>query len=387
MKIKELNKDAKIFVAGHRGLVGSAIYRNLREKGYTNILTRSRQELDLVKCDEVAEFFLEEQPEYVFVAAAKVGGIKANDDYRAGFIYENLMIQTNLIHHSYQFGVKKLIFLGSTCIYPKISPQPIREEYLMRGPLEYTNEPYAVAKIAGLKMCESYNLQYGTNFITVMPPSLYGPGDNFNLETSHVLPALIRKMHLGKALEENNWRAIRNDLKIRPIEGVTGDQGKGEILAVLKNYGVIKEIPESKPATGRVFIEIWGTGRPLREFLWSDDLADACVYLMETCNFSDILALREKETDKAEGITNTHINIGTGNEVSIAELAWMVKEHVGFGGSLVFNPDKPEGTLRKLSDISRLKALGWRHKVELEEGIGKFYAAYLKSVEVLVDSV
>lgn len=381
-----MEKNAKIFVAGHRGLVGSGILRNLKRKGFTNIITRTHQELDLIKCDKVAEFFREEQPEYVFLAAAKVGGIIANDNYRADFIYENLMIQTNVIHHCYLFGVKKLIFLGSTCIYPKVCPQPIREEYLMRGPLEYTNEPYAVAKLAGFKMCESYNLQYGTNFLSVMPSSLYGPGDNFNLETSHVLPALIRKMHLGKALKRNHWRSIRNDLNTRPIDEVTGNSEKREILAVLEKYGIISK-SQDWSTNSEVAIEIWGTGEPLREFLWSDDLADACVYLMDRCDFSDVLDIRMKEQDIAPGITNTHINIGTGTDISIAQLSRVVQQSIDYKGELFFNADKPDGTMKKLSDTSRLQALGWQHQVELEEGVGRLYDWYLRSVEVLVDTV
>lgn len=381
-----MEKNAKIFVAGHRGLVGSAILRNLEEKGFTNTITRTHQELDLTKCDKVAEFFLQEQPEYVFLAAAKVGGIIANDNYRADFIYENLMIQTNIIHHCYLFGVKKLMFLGSTCIYPKVCKQPIREEYLMTGPLEFTNEPYAIAKLAGFKMCESYNLQYGTNFLSVMPSSLYGPGDNFNLETSHVLPALIRKMHLGKALKRNHWRTIRNDLNTRPIEGVTGKSEKREILAVLEKYGIINKSQEST-TNSEVAIEIWGTGKPLREFLWSDDLADACVYLMDSCDFSDVLDIRMKEQDIAAGITNTHINIGTGTEISIAQLSRVVQQSIDYRGELFFNENKPDGTMKKLSDTSRLQALGWQHEVELEEGVSRLYDWYLRSVEVLVDTV
>lgn len=386
-KIYKMEKNAKIFVAGHRGLVGSAILRNLKQKGFINIITRTRQELDLTKCDRVAEFFLEHQPEYVFLAAAKVGGIIANDNYRADFIYENLMIQTNIIHHSYLFKVKKLMFLGSTCIYPKVCPQPIKEEYLMRGPLEYTNEPYAIAKLAGFKMCESYNLQYGTNFLSVMPSSLYGPGDNFNLETSHVLPALIRKMHLGKVLKQDDWRSVRSDLNTRPIEGVTGNNERHEILKVLKKYGVIAKFQEPWSIESETFLEIWGTGKPLREFMWSDDLADACVYLMNNCNFSDVLDIRRSEKNIAQGITNTHINIGTGIDISIAELASIVQKSIEFKGELFFNSDKPDGTMKKLSDTSRLQALGWRHKVGLQEGVNRLYQWYLKSIEMLVDTV
>lgn len=347
-----MNKDSKIYVAGHRGLVGSAILENLENKGYTNIVYRTHKELDLSNQVDVAQFFREEQPEYVILAAAKVGGIVANNIYRADFIYENMMIQNNVIHQSYVHGVKKLLFLGSTCIYPKNAPQPMKEEYLLTDILEYTNEPYAIAKIAGIKMCESYNLQYNTNFISVMPTNLYGPNDNFDLEKSHVLPALIRKIHLAKQLNEGNYEAVIEDIKVDTIE---------EAKAYLKNFGV----DESS-------VEIWGSGKPMREFLWSKDMADACVFIMENRDFKDTYALNQKE------IRNTHINIGTGKEISIKALAETIKSEIGFKGELVFNTDKPDGTMRKLTDVSKLNALGWKHKIELEEGIRKIYQWYVK---------
>lgn len=377
-----MEKTSKIYVAGHRGLVGSAIHNNLLKKNFTNIITRTHNELDLTDTRAVSAFFQEEKPEYVFLAAAKVGGIVANNIYRADFIYENLMIQNNVIHQSYLSGVKKLMFLGSTCIYPKDCPQPIKEEYLLTGPLEYTNEPYAIAKIAGIKMCESYNLQYGTNFISVMPTNLYGPRDNFNLETSHVLPALIRKIHLGKALEEGDWEAVADDLNRRPIEGVDGSQGKKEILRVLENYGIRlynNEWNSPEGSLNAVTIEIWGSGQPRREFLWSEEMADACVFLMENRNFNDIISLI-KEQNVSEEVRNTHINIGSGREISISHLAEIVKVIVKFKGELVFNTEKPDGAPRKLTDVSKLRALGWNHNIELDEGIFRFYKWYRSSI-------
>ena len=359
-----MKKDSKIYVAGHRGLVGSAIVRNLKEKGYTNLIMRTHKELDLTDQQAVADFFEKEKPEFVILAAAKVGGIVANNTYRADFIYENLQIQNNVIHQSYLNEVKKLLFLGSTCIYPKNAPQPLKEEYLLTSELEYTNEPYAIAKIAGIKMCESYNLQYGTNFISVMPTNLYGENDNFDLETSHVLPALIRKIHLGKSLEEDNWEAIRKDLDKRPIEGIDGSASKKAILNILKKYGI-------KLLSNAVSIEIWGSGKPRREFLYSDDMADACVYLMENRDFKDTYAPNQKE------IRNTHINIGTGEDISIKDLAYLIKEIVGFRGEFYFNTSKPDGTMVKLTDSSKLHTLGWKHKVELKEGIKRIYQWYI----------
>lgn len=346
-----MNKDAKIYVAGHRGLVGSAIVKSLKDAGYTNFVTRTHAELDLTDQVSVASFFEQEKPEYVFLAAAKVGGIIANNTYRADFIYENLAIQNNIIHQSYLHGVKKLLFLGSTCIYPRECPQPMKEDSLLTSPLEYTNEPYAIAKIAGIKLCESYNLQYGTNFISVMPTNLYGPGDNFDLEKSHVLPAMVRKMHLAKLMESGDMQAVMADLQV---------SSEDEVLTILEKFGVTAKS-----------VQIWGTGKPLREFLWSEDMAAACVYLMENRDFVDTYEVGIKE------VRNTHINIGTGKEVSIAGLAELVRQSVGFGGELVFDTSKPDGTLRKLTDVSKLHGLGWRHQVDLEDGVKRLYAWYL----------
>ena len=332
-----MTKNSKIYIAGHRGLVGSAIVKNLESKGYTNLLYRTHTELDLTDQNAVAEFFASVKPEYVILAAAKVGGIVANNTYRADFIYENLAIQNNVIHQSYLNNVEKLLFLGSTCIYPKNAPQPMREDSLLTSELEYTNEPYAIAKIAGIKMCESYNIQYGTNFISVMPTNLYGPNDNFDLETSHVLPALLRKMHEAK----------------------------------------LNNTPQ---------VEIWGSGKPRREFLYSEDMADACVFLLESRDFRDTYKIKRSEggacsleTLKSIEIKNTHINIGTGIDISIKELAETIKTIVGYEGELYFNDTKPDGTMVKLTDPSKLHSLGWKHKVELEDGIRIMYEWYLKN--------
>lgn len=368
-----MNKNSKIYVAGHLGLVGSALWKNLQSKGYTNLIGRTIQELDLMDTHAVNDFFEQEKPEYVILAAAKVGGIVANNTYRGQFIYENLMIQNNVIHAAYLNQVKKLLFLGSTCIYPRDAPQPMPEDCLLTAPLEYTNEPYAIAKIAGIKLCESYNLQYGTNFISVMPTNLYGPNDNFDLEKSHVLPAMLRKMHLGKCLEENNWNAIREDLNKRPIESISGANTNDEIQAILSKYGISIAPSTTRPI---VSVEIWGTGVPMREFLWSEEMADACVFLMENIDFKD--AIRANSSSIRE-IRNSHINIGTGKEVSIGQLANLIKEKIGFSGELVFNTSKPDGTLRKLTDPSKLHALGWHHQIEIGEGVEKLYAWYLKS--------
>ncbi len=304
-----MNVDSKIYVAGHKGLVGSAITRRLRELGYTNLVKRTIEQLDLRNRQAVEGFFALEKPEYVFLAAAKVGGIYANNTFPAEFIYDNLAIEMNVIHTAYQQVVKKLLFLGSSCIYPKFAPQPLKEEYLLTGELEPTNEPYAIAKIAGIKMCNAYNRQYGTNFISVMPTNLYGPNDNFDLTTSHVLPALIRKFHEAK----------------------------------------VENSPE---------VEVWGTGEPKRELLYVDDLADACIFLMKKYNHQDI---------------GLFVNIGTGEDLSIKQLAEMIKDIVGYNGAIKFNPDKPDGTPRKLLDVSKMKLLGWEAKISLEEGLRKTY--------------
>lgn len=372
-----MDKNAKIYIAGHTGLVGSALHRNLLKKGYNRIVGKTIEELDLMDAEAVAQFFKEEKPEYVFLAAAKVGGIVANNIYRGQFIYENLMIQNNIIHQSYLNGVKKLLFLGSSCIYPKNCPQPMKEKYLLTGPLEYTNEPYAIAKIAGIKLCESYNIQYGTNFISVMPTNLYGPNDNYNLEKSHVLPALIRKMHLGKCLINNDWKAIRNDFNKRPVEGVNGSSTEIEIAEKLEKYGIIRYSSIDTP----VMVQLWGTGAPKREFLFSDDLANALIFLMENIDFWDIVKLSKEEiTDRNRKteIRNTHINIGTGTDLSIKELALMVKELVSFDGLIQWDNSKPDGTFQKLLSVKKLNKLGWTHKITLKEGIKKIYGEYVK---------
>ncbi|MDA3880955.1 MAG: GDP-L-fucose synthase [Prolixibacteraceae bacterium] len=374
-----MEKHSKIYVAGHRGLVGSALWLTLQRKGYTNLIGLKIDELNLMDASAVNAFFEEEKPEYVILAAAKVGGIVANNTYRGQFIYENLMIQNNVIHHAYLHGVKKLLFLGSTCIYPREAPQPMPEDSLLTSPLEYTNEPYAIAKIAGIKMCESYNLQYGTNFLSVMPTNLYGPNDNFNLETSHVLPALIRKIHLGKCLEENNWVAIKADLNKRPIESIDGNASKESILEKLSKYG-ISQSQRSNSHSRSISVEIWGSGAPMREFLWSEEMAEACVYVMENVNFSDVTP--QPTTDNQQPTTeirNTHINIGTGREVSIRQIAKLIREKVGFKGELQFNTSKPDGTMKKLTDPSKIHALGWHHKIEIDEGVEKLYNWYTKN--------
>ena len=324
---------------------------------------RSHKELDLLDGAAVKQFFDEEQPEYVILAAAHVGGIMANSIYRADFIYRNLQIQQNVIGESFRHHVKKLLFLGSTCIYPRDAEQPMREEVLLTSPLEYTNEPYAIAKIAGLKMCESFNLQYGTNYIAVMPTNLYGPNDNFHLERSHVLPAMVRKIHLGKCLIEGNWDAVRRDLALRPVEGVGGDASQEEITGILAKYGIHPDR-----------VELWGTGKPLREFLWSEEMADACVYIMERVDFKDTFQEGDKE------IRNCHINIGTGKELTIAELAQLIVKETGYTGQVVFNPEKPDGTMRKLTDVSKLHNLGWHHKIEIDEGVHRMYRWYLENL-------
>ena len=358
-----LKQTSKIYVAGHCGLVGSAIWNNLRQRGYTNLIGRTHKELDLLDPTAVRRFFNEEQPEAVVLAAAHVGGIMANLQYRADFIYQNLQIQQNVIGESFRHGVKKLLFLGSTCIYPRMAPQPMTEEALLTSPLEYTNEPYAIAKIAGLKLCESFNLQYGTNYIAVMPTNLYGPNDNFHLENSHVLPAMMRKLHLAHCLETDDWDAVRNDLNLRPVEGVNGNATPTEILHTLARYGI-------KPQS----VTLWGTGTPLREFLWSEDMADASVHVLLNVDFKDTYSPTDQE------VRNCHINVGTGVEISIKQVAEKIKDAVGFSGRLCWDASKPDGTPRKLTDVSKLHNLGWRHRIDIDEGIALLCQWYRKGI-------
>ncbi len=367
-----MNKDSKIYVAGHTGLVGSALVKKLLGKGYKNLVFTPHSDCDLTDYECVTDFFEKEKPDIVFLAAAKVGGIVANNTYRADFIYQNLQIQNNIIHLSYSNGAEKLIFLGSSCIYPKNSPQPMKEEYLLTSELEYTNEPYATAKIAGIKMIESYNLQYGTNFLAVMPTNLYGYNDNFDLEKSHVLPALIRKMHLAKALSENNFDIIRKDLTKMPIENICGSNSEKEIINVLKKYGITEN-----------GVTLWGSGNPRREFLHADDLADAVVFIAENVDFKDILK-NDYGIEKPDfpftckEIRNTHINIGTGKDISIKELAEIIKnEIVKFNGNLIWDKNKPDGTYRKLLDVSKLHSLGWKEKTDFLSGIKAVYKNYV----------
>ena len=388
-----LDKNSKIYVAGHHGLVGSAIWNNLKQRGYENLVGRTHQELDLTDQVAVRQFFDQERPDAVVLAAAFVGGIMANSLYRADFIMQNMKMQCNVISESYIHGVKKLLFLGSTCIYPKNAPQPMKEEALLTSPLEYTNEEYAIAKIAGLKMCESYNLQYGTNYIAVMPTNLYGPNDNFHLENSHVMPAMMRKIYLAKLIHEANWESIRQDLDIRPVEGINGSSQEPSILNVLSKYG----IQDNK-------VILWGTGKPLREFLWSEDMADASVHVLLNVNFSDIIGIEKYSSvhygASADGtvdrnhsagrggaipklgeIRNCHINVGTGKELTIRELSQQVAKTVGFEGTIEFDASKPDGTMRKLIDVSKLHRLGWKHKVEIEDGVQKLFEWYQASLK------
>lgn len=383
-----LDKNSKIYVAGHRGLVGSAIWNNLLSRGYQNLVGRSHSELDLTDQLAVRRFFDEERPDAVVLAAAFVGGIMANSLYRADFIMMNMKIQCNVISEAYAHGVRKLLFLGSTCIYPKNAPQPMTEDCLLTSPLEYTNEEYAIAKIAGLKMCESYNLQYGTDYIAVMPTNLYGPNDNFHLENSHVMPAMMRKVYLSKLIHDGAWDSIARDMDRRPVEGVSGSSSREEILAVLSRYGI-----EDNRVT------LWGTGTPLREFLWSEDMADASVHVLLNVSFSDIIGVERyssvhygASTDGAVDrnhsagrggaipslgeIRNCHINVGTGKELTIRELSQLVVDAVGFEGEVFFDATKPDGTPRKLIDVSKLHSLGWTHSVEIGEGVRKLFEWY-----------
>ncbi len=399
-----LDKSAKIYVAGHNGLVGSAIWNNLKARGYNNLVGRSHKELDLTDQYAVKKFFDEEQPDAVVLAAAFVGGIMANMLYRADFIMMNMKIQCNVISEAYAHGVQKLLFLGSTCIYPKNAPQPMKEDCLLTSPLEYTNEEYAIAKIAGLKMCESYNLQYGTNYIAVMPTNLYGPNDNFHLENSHVMPAMMRKVYLAKLIHDGAWDKIRRDLTIRPVGAnlkengdqvryvIDGNSDEALIRKILAWYG----IEDNK-------VTLWGTGKPFREFLWSEDMADASVHVLLNVDFKDIIGIEKYSSVyygvAADGVVdrnhstgrggyipslgeirNCHINVGTGKELTIRELSELVVKAVGFEGEVAFDASKPDGTMRKLIDVSKLHSLGWTHKVEIEDGVQKLFDWYKESL-------
>ena len=387
-----LDKNSKIYVAGHNGLVGSAIWKNLELRGYHNLVGRTHKELDLTDQYAVEQFFDQEKPDAVVLAAAFVGGIMANSLYRADFIMQNMKMQCNVIGNAYSHGVKKLLFLGSTCIYPKNAPHPMKEDALLTSPLEYTNEEYAIAKIAGLKMCESYNLQYGTNYIAVMPTNLYGPNDNFHLENSHVMPAMMRKVYLAKLIHDNAWDAIRKDMDKRPVEGITGSDTKEQIMLVLNKYG----ISNNK-------VVLWGTGTPLREFLWSEDMADASVHVLLNVDFKDIIGIEKYSSvfygnstngavdrNNSEGrggaipslgeIRNCHINVGTGKELTIRQLSELVVDAVGFEGTVEFDSTKPDGTPRKLIDVEKLHSLGWTHKVEIDEGVKKLFEWYKASI-------
>lgn len=353
-----MDKNAKIYIAGHRGLVGSAIHRALQAQGYTNFILKTSSELDLRDETAVEAFFAESKPDYVFLAAAKVGGIMANNTYRADFIYDNLRIQNNVIGASYHNNINKLLFLGSTCIYPRDAPNPIKEESLLTGPLEYTNEPYAIAKIAGIKLIESLNIQYGTNYLAVQPTNLYGVNDNFDLEKSHVMPALIRKTYLCKMLEDGDYAAMARNLDM------TGAVEE-ELETKLAGYGIVKD-------GDTVTLKVWGSGKPRREFLHVDDMAAACVFVMNNVNFSD-LTVGQTE------IRNTHINIGTGSDVTINELAHMIKDMVGFQGEIAFDPTKPDGTMRKLTSVEKLNNLGWKHEIDLPDGLKRTVDWYLNT--------
>ncbi len=335
------------------------------------------EELNLTDQKAVDAFFSEQRPEYVLMAAAKVGGIVANNTLRADFIYINMMIQNNIINASWKYGVKKLLFLGSTCIYPKNAPQPLKEDYLLTSQLEFTNEPYAIAKIAGLKMCESFNIQYKTNFIAVMPTNLYGHNDNYNLETSHVLPAMIRKFHLGNCLENKDFIAIRKDLDRYPLDKINGEADEKTILAVLDKYG-IKITGDYKAGKTGGAVTIWGTGTPLREFMNSQDMAEACVYIMENVDVDDIVSIHRSGRSDPDYHAPHFLNIGTGEELSIRDLAYKVRALTGFSGEVVFDTSKPDGTMRKTIDITALKGLGYSHRITLDEGLIETYKRYLK---------
>ena len=344
-----MEKNSKIYIAGHRGLVGSAILRKLQNDGYLNLIYKTHDELDLTNQQEVKKFFEIEKPEFVILCAAKAGGIGANSKYRADFIYQNLMIECNVIHQAYLSGVKKLLFIASTTVYPKNATLPTNESWMLKGDLDYANKPYALSKIAGCLMCESYNLQYNTNFISITPTNLYGNNDKFDLEKSHVVPGILRKMHLAKLLNENRYDELLNDLNMANLD---------EALVYLNKFGINENS-----------VEIWGDGTPTREFLHSDDLAEAALFIMKNINFKDLI-------DNSQEIQNTHLNIGPNKNITIKELATLIKEIVGFKGDLTFNANRPNGAMNKLTDCSKIHSLGWQHKINLEEGVKMLYQWY-----------
>ena len=371
-------RDARIYVAGHLGLVGSGIWRALERHGYTSLIGKSIDEVDLINQQSVDDFFTAEKPEYVILVAAKVGGIVANNTYRAQFLYENLMIEANVIHAAYKHGVKKLLFLGSSCIYPKLAPQPMKEEHLLTGPLEPTNEPYAIAKIAGIRLCDAYNRQYKTNFISAMPTNMYGPGDNYHPQNSHVLPAFIRRMHLARLLEQGRFDELANVHKRELLNGgcqligadklTTQQPDNEQLIDWLAQSGISQTTINDQPSTK---LACWGTGSPFREFLYSDDLAEACVFLLEKIDYADVAF--EDET----GTVQSHLNVGSGREVTIRELAETVREVIGFKGEIEWDSSKPDGTPRKLMDSTKLQKLGWKAEIGLAEGIARAYADFL----------
>ena len=374
-------RNTRIYIAGHLGLVGGGIWRAFERHGYTRLIGRSIHEVDLINQQAVEEFFAAEKPEIVVLVAAKVGGIQANNIYRGQFIYENLMIELNVIHAAYKHGVKKLLFLGSSCIYPKLAPQPIKEEALLTGPLEPTNEPYAIAKIAGIRLCDAYNRQYGTDFISAMPTNMYGPGDNYHPENSHVLPAMIRKMHLAKSLEDGDFDAL---MRVYAHEQGSGEESpcpmlhapsKEDLFPWLEKSGIQHTSnPQASSLKPKVSLSLWGSGTAKREFLYSDDLAEACVFLVENASYKEMVF-----TDES-GTVQSHINVGSGKEATICEIAETVKEVIGFKGEITWDTSRPDGTPRKWMDSSRIKALGWSPKVDLKTGLGLAFKDYLSRI-------
>ena len=371
-----MNKKKKIYIAGHKGMVGSAVWRALEKRGYTNLVGVSSKKLNLRNQQAVLDFYKEEKPSVVIDAAAKVGGILANNDYPYDFLMQNMQIQNNLIDGALNSGIEKFIFLGSSCIYPKDSQQPIKEKYLLSGYLEPTNEPYAIAKITGIKLCESYNRQYGTDYRSIMPTNLYGPNDNFHLENSHVIPAIIRKIYLAKCIEKSDWKAIKQDIKNNPIKGLAENSTNNQILKILAKQGIKQlKTQDSRLITddsqlNEVEVELWGSGKPMREFLHVDDMADASIHIME---------IDKKILESEADLMLSHINIGTGVDIRIKDIAQTIKEVVGFCGEIVFNAKMPDGTKRKLLDVSKINGLGWESTISLKDGLRSTYKWFLEN--------